>query len=211
LHEFIVGSLSQVSSSYEHAIVRAFDSPNATDTANVVQASGLINISNLNDGSTLVNGIWVSSTMTTTNALSNLVVEPSLIDNEGDGVYDNIGSGADDGIYHIYGFGDQSEDRYGRAKWVYGAAPIRSIAISYFPLSTSSSNPFTDTTYTDQWISAIFAAVAFSEEAPTAVTLQNINATAATNTFLIIIMTLVLLLIGVSRFYYKQHQQDQTP
>jgi hypothetical protein len=212
LYEFIVGSLSEVSGSYEHAIVRGFSSADATGP--VVKASGLINISNLTDGSTLINGFWDPTGPTTSNGLANLAVEPSLIDSNADGVYENIGDGTDDGVYHLYGAGLQTSDpttsHYGRAKWVYGDAPVRSIAISYFPTSTANGTPFDDTTYTEQWISAIFAAVAFSEEAPTAVTLQNINATAATNTFLIIIMTLVLLLIGASRFYYKQRQHKQT-
>jgi hypothetical protein len=183
----------------------------------VVKASGLINISNLTDGSTLVNGFWDPTGPTTNNDLANLAVEPSLLDIAPPyGVYENIGDGTDDGVYHVYGAGLQtgvpSTSHYGRAKWVYGITSIRSIAISYFPTANTNPDPFTDTAYTTQWISAIFAAVAFSEEAPTAVTLQNINAAAAaTTTFLIIIMTLVLLLIGVSRFYYKQRQHNQTP
>lgn len=171
MDEFIVASLSTVSASHEHAITRAFLTADATGP--VVKATQFINISDLNDGSTLLNGLWDPTGPLTVNALTNVAVDPDLVDSNNDGVYENVGSAADDGVYHVYGVGSQSASRYGRVKLVYGQ-PVRSIAVSFFPTSTANANPFTDTAYTDQWISTIVAPFVFSPYSPTAVSLQHV-------------------------------------
>jgi hypothetical protein len=166
IDELIVASISQVGSSYENAIVRAFATADATGP--VVKASGLSNISGISDDATLLHGLGLDTAPTTTNALSNIAVEmDGLTDIGSDGVFEGVGSAGDDGVYHIYGVGNQSEGRYGRAKWAYTSSTIQSVAVSYFPTDVAS---FTDYTYTTQWISAIFAPFSFSLS-PAAVTL----------------------------------------
>ncbi|MFZ0544688.1 MAG: hypothetical protein WAM60_04590 [Candidatus Promineifilaceae bacterium] len=174
MDEFIVGSLSDVDFSYEHAIVRAFASDDATGP--VVKASGFINISDLENCDTLLLDQCVATGPINTNLLSNVAVDPDLIDSNNDGVYENVGSVADDGLYHVYGVIAQP-DGYGRVKLIYGSDPIQSIAASYFPTISSDPDPFTDTVYTDQWISAIVAPYTFTPQIPSAISLGEATVT----------------------------------
>lgn len=156
VQEFIVGSLSQVSSSYENAIVRAFSTADATGP--VVKATFFENISDLTDGSSLLHSQWDSLAPTTTNALSNVSVETGLTLDSG-GVATNVGGNGDDGLYHSVGVGNQSNSRYGRVRLAWGGASIQSIAVSYW---ASPSISFTNFATTSQWISTVTGPITFS-------------------------------------------------
>lgn len=189
MDEYIVGSLSAVTGSHEHAIIRAFESANATGP--VVKASSFINISNLTDCSTLLLDQCVATGKTYINELSNIAVDPDLNDAGGDGLYDNVGSAADDGLYHVYGVIAQPLG-YGRAKLVYGDQPIRSIAASYFPTSINDDDPFTDTGYTDQWVSTIAAPYTFTPLGPLAVTGMEASVSVQSTGLVVIGLAMVL-------------------
>jgi hypothetical protein len=194
LDEFLIGSLSIVGASHEHAIVRAFGSEDATGP--VVKANDLINISNLNDCTTLLFTLCDLAGPITSNSLGNIVVDPDLTDG-GDGDYDNVGTVADDGLYHVYGDINQAASGYGRFKVVYTTDAIQSIAVSFFPTSTANANPFTDTAYTDQWISTIVAPHSFTPESPTAITLNKKTVTVQ-NTGLIVLGLALITLAALS-------------
>jgi hypothetical protein len=203
MDEYIVASLSTVASSHEHAIVRAFASADATGP--VVKASGFINISNLENCDTLLLDQCVDDGPTHTNLLSNVTVDPDLIDAGGDGVYDNVGSAADDGLYHTFGEISQPVG-YGRVKLVYGTQAIRSIAVSFFPTSNSNPDPFTDTAYTDQWISTIIAPYSFTPEGPpTAISLGQISISAE-NTGLVIVVLAFVMMASVSGLTFRKRR-----
>ncbi|MDJ0756476.1 MAG: GEVED domain-containing protein [Ardenticatenaceae bacterium] len=158
MEEFIVASMSLVGSSRENAILRAFATADATGP--VVKATEFINISNLSDDSTLLHDYGDDTGPVQSNALGNIAVElDGITDANSDGVFESVGSAGDDGLYHIYGVNNQNTGAYGRAKWVYTGQPIRSIAVSFFATGTAS---FTDFSYTDQWISTIFAPFTFT-------------------------------------------------
>ena len=189
LDEFLVGSLSVVGSSHEHAIVRAFATADATGP--VVKASEFINISNLDTCAPLLHDQCVNEGPTPINLLTNIAVDPDLIDNNNDGVYENVGSGADDGLYHVYGVIVQP-DGYGRAKLVYDQL-VRSIAVSYFPTSNTNPNPFTDTAYTDQWNSSILAPYTFTPQDVTAISMQELSATGQNSSLIVVGLVMVML------------------
>jgi hypothetical protein len=155
--EFLLGSLSVVGSSNENVVVRAFASDDATGP--VVKASAFRNVSDLQDGSTLLHGQWDTGgpDWGAVNELSNIDVDPDLT-LDANGVATDVGDAGDDGIYHIIGMGNQNDRRYGRAvlEW---DTPVQSVAASFFP---SSGNDFDSYDPTDQWVSAILAPYTFT-------------------------------------------------
>lgn len=155
--EFLLGSLSVVGSSHENVVVRAFASDDATGS--VVKASGFRNVSDLQDGSTLLHGQWdpTGPDHGINNRLDNIDVDPDLI-LDSNGVATNTGSAADDGIYPLIGMGSQNDSRYGRAALEWDT-PVQSVAASFFP---SSGNDFDSYDPTTQWVSAIFAPFTFT-------------------------------------------------
>jgi hypothetical protein len=192
MDEFLIGSLSRVDGSYEHAVARAFASNNATGP--VVKASGFVNISNLSTCATLLFNLCVDDGPFPTNLLSNVVIDPDLTDGNADGVYDNVGSVSDNGIYHVYGSIVQPSG-YGRVKLIYGTEYVQSIAVSFFPTSDANGSPFTDTDYTAQWISAIVAPHTFTPQGATAITLSQGSASVQNPGLFILGVALIVLAV----------------
>lgn len=190
MDEYLVASLSIVDASHEHAIIRAFATADATGP--VVKASELINISDLDTCAPLLLDQCVNEGPTPSNALTNVEIDPDMIDANNDGVYENVGTASDDGLYHVYGDITQP-DGYGRIKVVYGLTPVRSIAVSFFATSTANANPFTDTAYTAQWISTIVAPHTFTPAEETAITLSQSSATVKNPEFFAFGSALILL------------------
>lgn len=158
MNEIILASLSQIGSDHENTVFRAFDGPNATGS--VVKASEYNNISDLDDDSSLLHGLGDNTGPVQTNDLSNVNTDPdNTFDVNGDGT--NIGSSADDGIYHTIGAGNQGDGRYGRVLLKYENTPIRSIAVSTW--MTAGATDFSSDIYTGTNHSAIFAPFAFCE------------------------------------------------
>ncbi len=207
LNEFIIGSLSRVSNNYEHAIVRAFATTDATGA--IVKASDFLNISDLTDDSTLLlTGLGDLTEPATTNNLNNIIVDADL-NHIGGGLYDNVGDAADDGVYHVYGSGNQGANNYGRAKWVYGDTAIQSIAISFFPTSRFDPDPpFDDTDYTTQWVSAVFSAITLTPENPLAVSLQNTSTSQTSTPMTIFLVAIIVLSVATSVYLSKKQRVE---
>ena len=203
MDEYLIASLSVVGGSYEHAIIRAFATADATGP--VVKASGFINISDLATCATLVLDQCVADGPTPTNLLSNVDIDPDLIDSDADGVYENLGSAADDGVYHVYGVIPQPTG-YGRVKVVYGSEPIRSIAVSFFATSDEDPDPFTDTAYTAQWVSAIVAPHSLTPQDPTVITLNQAT-TSEPKTGLLIVGVALILVATITGLAFRPRRQ----
>lgn len=139
IDEFIIGSMSQISSNFENGLIRAFTGPTGTGTT--VPANTYQNISDLSDDSGLIHSLGGTG-CTTVNQLDNLELDP----------------GSSNNTYHFIGKNNQTSSHYGRVKFGW-STPIQSIAFSTWMTATSN---FDDRTYTTAPHSVIFAPLTFS-------------------------------------------------
>lgn len=141
IEEFIVGSLSNVGSAYEHAVVRAFTEP--VGQGQTVPASIYQNISNLDDDAALIHDQGNNACAIQNNDINNLLME----------------SPSANATYHVMGTNSQGSDNFGRIKFGWNE-PIQSIAMSTWMTGTADLD---DDNYLGSPHSVIFAPVSFRE------------------------------------------------
>jgi hypothetical protein len=170
--EFIIGSLSTISGRHENVYVRAFSGEAATGS--VVKATYLENISDLNRSDPVgadleIDSLTEAGISGNRNELDNILVDSDLGAATtgtarvigGAGVYNNVGTSGDDGIYHIIGEvpqGGSSTQGYGRVLFRWDEAPVQSIAVS---LWASTTDDFNFNNVSNQWISTLLTPQAF--------------------------------------------------
>lgn len=149
INQFIAGSISSaVNGGFEHAMVRAFASANATGPA--VAATLYKNISD-------VEGPLLGQTtdLIRTNSLDNVRMDPSIADN----------------TYHTIGTGAQAEGRYGRVELAWANQLVQSIALSHWATQeTEEVNGVTLPTFngplTKNWTSMLASPITFTIPEP---------------------------------------------
>lgn len=149
INQFIAGSISSaVNGGFEHAMVRAFASANATGPA--VAATLYKNISD-------VEGPLLGQTTDPirTNSLDNVRMDPSIADN----------------TYHTIGTGAQAEGRYGRVELAWANQLVQSIALSHWATQeTEVVNGVTLPTFngplTKNWTSMLASPITFTIPEP---------------------------------------------
>lgn len=152
-NELILGSLSKVSSSYEHAYIRALSGEAATGS--LVKASYFENISDrVNSDGLLIDPFTEDGPdySASGNTDSNLNIES--------GIEIDVGTALDDGIYHVAGTDDQGPEGqdYGRVLLRYKDQAIQSMVLTYWASSVSDVDETAASNMTNQWISTTFAA-----------------------------------------------------
>jgi hypothetical protein len=149
INQFIAGSISSaVNGGFEHAMVRAFASADATGPA--VAATLYKNISDISGPL-----LGQANDPTRNNSLDNVRMDPSIADN----------------TYHTIGTGAQAERRYGRVELAWADQLVQSIALSHWATrETEEVNGMTLPTFngplTKNWTSMLASPITFTIPEP---------------------------------------------